>query len=195
MTILLSEQLDVALDDGLEGWFKFNVNQIGFYVINYEENDWQKITDLLKKNHEVWSPSNRANVIRDSFFLARAGYLKYSVSLELSTYLKDERHLVPWETANMVLSYISRPLENSESKFLLKKYIKPSTADVVAELGWSDENDDHLGKRTRVTVLNLACGVEYEECLNNVTELLRQWKDGKKFEKYCISVWDKSQQF
>ncbi|XP_076317960.1 uncharacterized protein LOC143229476 isoform X3 [Tachypleus tridentatus] len=173
------EQLDIALEDGIEGWFKFNVNQFGFYMINYEENDWQKIIDLLKKNHKVWSPSNRANVISDSFFLARAGYLKYSVPLELSTYLKDERHLVPWETANMVLSYISKPLENSESKFLLKKYIKSLTADVVAELGWSDENDDHLKKRTRVTVLNLACGVEDEECLNNATELLRQWKDGK----------------
>ena len=36
-------------------WVKFNVNQTGYYLVNYEKEDWDKLIGVLMTNHEVSS--------------------------------------------------------------------------------------------------------------------------------------------
>ncbi|KAK6635853.1 hypothetical protein RUM44_001107 [Polyplax serrata] len=52
-------------------WIKANVNQSGFYRVNYEEDMWMAIIDALKKNPSVFSPADRASLIDDAFTLCR----------------------------------------------------------------------------------------------------------------------------
>ena len=49
---------------------------------------------------------SRAGLVDDSFTLARAGDLSYSVALELARYLENERDYAPWALSTMAMSYL-----------------------------------------------------------------------------------------
>lgn len=63
-----SEKFEVAED---VKWIKANVNQSGFYRVNYDESMWAAIIEALHKNHSVFSPADRAGLIDDAFTLCR----------------------------------------------------------------------------------------------------------------------------
>ncbi|XP_061874076.1 leucyl-cystinyl aminopeptidase isoform X3 [Colius striatus] len=50
-------------------WIKFNVDMNGYYIVHYAE-DWKTLIYLLKKNHTMLSPKDRANLINNIFSLA-----------------------------------------------------------------------------------------------------------------------------
>jgi aminopeptidase N len=52
-------------------WFKANVNQAGFYRVNYDTETWRALVDALRANFSVFSPADRASLIDDAFTLCR----------------------------------------------------------------------------------------------------------------------------
>ena len=90
-------------------WVKFNVGQSGYYRVNYPEENWIGFGDLLfnwamenKTNPSEEPPlptADRVNLLNDAFSLASAHRLSYSIALNLTKYLVNERELAPWETA------------------------------------------------------------------------------------------------
>lgn len=59
--------------------------------VNYREENWVALTELLHEDSNVtyFSRLTRAQLLDDSFNLARAGQLDYEIPLNMSTYLKD----------------------------------------------------------------------------------------------------------
>lgn len=64
---------------------------------------------------------NRAQLIDDSFNLARAGMLDYNVALNLSTYLQAEDDYIPWYTAIECFAYVVERMRRSAEGY---NYIK-----------------------------------------------------------------------
>ena len=58
---------------------------------------------------------SRAQLIDDSFDLARTGKVAYSTALELIKYLDKERHYVPWKSALDAMKYIDVMLYDTPS--------------------------------------------------------------------------------
>ena len=56
-------------------WVIFNIQQTGFYRINYDIENWMAIKDQLLLNHKIIHNLNRAQIIDDAFQLAMAGRL------------------------------------------------------------------------------------------------------------------------
>jgi len=54
--------------------------------------------------------ADRSNLIHDSFILANANYLPYSISLNMTKYLSLEHHYVPWHVAATNLQILSEHL-------------------------------------------------------------------------------------
>jgi len=52
-------------------WIKFNVNQTGFYRVQYEGNLWNVLINVLLTNPNAFSPTDRANLIDDAFTLSK----------------------------------------------------------------------------------------------------------------------------
>lgn len=52
-------------------WIKANVNQSGFYRVMYDDTMWARIIADLRKNHTIFNPADRANLIDDAFTLSR----------------------------------------------------------------------------------------------------------------------------
>ncbi|XP_052368003.1 thyrotropin-releasing hormone-degrading ectoenzyme-like [Oncorhynchus keta] len=81
------------MDDDM--WLLGNINQTGYFRVNYDLHNWRLLIGQLMTNAEIISVGNRAGLIDDVFNLARAGYLPQNVPLQIICYLPQEREFLP----------------------------------------------------------------------------------------------------
>lgn len=67
------EQLTISSLPTKDKWVIFNVQETGYYRVNYDAENWNLIIQQLKENHESIQVINRAQIIDDVLNLARAG--------------------------------------------------------------------------------------------------------------------------
>lgn len=77
-------------------WFKLNADAAGYYIVNYDLKNWNKITEQLIQDHKVFSTLDRASIIKDTFTLAEEGLLPFTVALDATKYLKKVNGFVPF---------------------------------------------------------------------------------------------------
>ncbi|XP_063590564.1 aminopeptidase N-like [Penaeus indicus] len=87
-------------------WVIFNLQQTGYYRVNYDDHNWNLLIQQLKDDHEVIHIVNRAQIIDDAMNLARAGQLSYTIALDVFAYLGKEREHLPWMSGVSNLSYV-----------------------------------------------------------------------------------------
>lgn len=84
-----------------------NIHQAYYYRVNYDTTNWQRLIKHLNSvDFESVATTNRASLIDDAFNLARAGYIDYSIPLELSGYLVREKDYGPWLAAIKSFNFI-----------------------------------------------------------------------------------------
>ena len=54
-------------------WVVFNIQQTGYYRVNYDQENWNALIQQLNTNHRTINVINRAQIIDDALDLARAG--------------------------------------------------------------------------------------------------------------------------
>lgn len=92
-------------------WVIFNIQQVGYYRVNYDRNNWKMLIQYLKlKNLKKIHVINRAALLDDAFNLARAGYVDYSISFDLARYLTRETEYEPWVAAVNNFNFLNRIL-------------------------------------------------------------------------------------
>lgn len=52
-TIIKCIYLKVIIDIPNAEWIKLNYRQVGYYMVNYSENDWSLLSNLLENNIDV----------------------------------------------------------------------------------------------------------------------------------------------
>lgn len=170
-----SNEISVSFKDNLP---KFNVESTGFYIINYDSEDWKILTKALIENATLLTPSDRANLIADSFYLSRADLLNYTTAFNLTLYLSKEQHFVPWSITDQVLGFLKIIL-TTEYKDHFKSYIKLLTKQQFKRLKWADIGDDNT-KLLRQIIIELACFNDNKECLEEASKEFDKWKNGQK---------------
>lgn len=78
-------------------FYILNVQQAGFYRVNYDLENWKNIERALHTTPHKIHVLNRAQIIDDLFNFARAGYHKYNEIMGIVSYLKNEKHYIPWQ--------------------------------------------------------------------------------------------------
>nr|CAD7445351.1 unnamed protein product [Timema bartmani] len=156
-------------------WLIFNIQQIGFYRVNYDTTNWKLlISQLNRDQYEAIPPVNRAQLLDDAFNLARAGLLDYSTLFSLTDYLARETDYIPWYAAFNGFSYLNTRLQaSSENDYsLFKKYVLSLLDKAYNQLGFQEkESDDHVTKLNRHLILTWACKLGSESCTKTATEL------------------------
>lgn len=89
----------------------------GFYRVNYGTDNWESLIEQLAEKPAAIHVLNRAQLVDDSFNLARADKLHYSVPLRLSTYLKIEEHVLPWYPAIESYSYLLERMRRDDTEY------------------------------------------------------------------------------
>lgn len=86
---------------------------IGYYRVNYDEKNWQLITNQLLNNPSSIHTVNRAQLLDDAYNLARANLLDYKLAFNLTVYLKEDNEYLPWESFLGAFAYIGQMLAKS----------------------------------------------------------------------------------
>ncbi|XP_046398929.1 aminopeptidase N-like isoform X1 [Ischnura elegans] len=160
-------------------WILFNLNQIGFYRVNYDDRNWMLLSDYLNSNeyHNI-PPVERAMLIDDAFNLARAGYINYSVVLNLTSYLHRESDYIPLYAAhrgfNFLESVLSRSNELTNLKVHMRKIMTSYFGSRIFEV---TPVDDHVMKLSRTSLLPWACKYNKDHCISKAIKLLREWRE------------------
>ncbi|KAK2581481.1 hypothetical protein KPH14_005147 [Odynerus spinipes] len=180
-------------------WVLFNVQQIGFYRVNYDGSNWKMLVDHLRSKEFISIPSvNRAALLDDAFNLARAGYIDYSIPFDLSKYLKTESDYEPWLAAVNNFMFLDRILYSVPTVHrAFRRHVEELLLPMSELLGFTDDPTDTIRtKLQREIILSASCTVNNADCLETAKALFRSWisapneaisADLKSF-IYCIGI-------
>ncbi|CAG7629470.1 unnamed protein product [Allacma fusca] len=155
-------------------WVKFNVNQTGFYRVQYEGQGWNALINVLRSDPQSLSPTDRASLIDDAFTLCKAGIISASIPLELSQYLLKETEYVPWATALEHFRTWSKILYERAAHRLLLQFMLKLIQPVYETVGWMDTGS-HLDKLLRGDILAAAIHCENKEAVQEATNRFNNW--------------------
>ncbi|XP_051651912.1 thyrotropin-releasing hormone-degrading ectoenzyme [Manacus candei] len=164
------------------GWLLGNINQTGYFRVNYDIRNWRLLINQLTRNHEVISVSNRAGLIDDAFNLARAGYLPQNIPLEIIRYLSEEKDFLPWHAASRALYPLDKLLDRTENYNIFNEYILRQVASMYLKLGWPMNNlnkslvqASYQHEELRREVIMLACSFGNKHCHQQAATLISDW--------------------
>ncbi|KAM6428983.1 glutamyl aminopeptidase [Rhynochetos jubatus] len=155
-----------------------NPDHVGFYRVNYDSQNWARLSTLLTNNHKEFSAADRAGILDDAFSLARAGLVNYTVPLELTKYLQNETDYLPWNRAISSVTYLANMLGDDPILYpRFQEYFRYLVKPIVDQLHWNDSGS-HLQRLLRPSVLDFACSMGDRESLDNASQLFEQWLQG-----------------
>eukprot|EP00076_Gallus_gallus_P018414 XP_015138490.2 thyrotropin-releasing hormone-degrading ectoenzyme [Gallus gallus] len=163
-------------------WLLGNINQTGYFRVNYDIRNWRLLINQLTRNHEVISVSDRAGLIDDAFNLARAGYLPQNIPLEIIRYLSEEKDFLPWHAASQALYPLDKLLDRTENYNIFSEYILRQVASMYLKLGWPTNNlnkslvqASYQHEELRREVIMLACSFGNKHCHQQAATLISDW--------------------
>ncbi|XP_029177613.1 aminopeptidase N-like [Nylanderia fulva] len=105
----LLEPLKLSLPYKEDGWMIFNLQQIGYYRVNYDGENWKRIQHYLRSSRSQYNKIhvlNRAQIIDDGFHLMIAGKLKSNIFWNIIWYLQHEEDYIAWYPLFKALEYM-----------------------------------------------------------------------------------------
>ncbi|CAH0407481.1 unnamed protein product [Chilo suppressalis] len=170
--------LDVRGLDGAQ-WYIVNKQQTGYYRVNYDEANWRALTQVMTSNHSAIHVLNRAQIIDDSFNLARNGRLSYVHPLQIATYLRNELDYIPWAAANSAFNYLDVVLSGTNVYSLFQRFLLEMSAASYERLSFDvTANEEHVTAYHRNIILDINCRNGNSACVNRSMELLAQVQNG-----------------
>ncbi|XP_030623171.1 aminopeptidase N isoform X1 [Chanos chanos] len=163
-------------------WLLANLNVTGYYRVNYDLDNWNRLLDQLSKDHHVIPVINRAQIVDDAFNLARAKMIPVSLALNTIKYLSHEREYMPWETALDNLDYFYLMFDQTATYDIMQKYLKKQITPLFSYFrnltsDWMTIPAGHMDQYNQVNAIRVACSTGVESCQNLTTNWYQQWMD------------------
>ncbi|KAM9469986.1 alanyl (membrane) aminopeptidase b, tandem duplicate 1 [Clarias gariepinus] len=158
-----------------------NLNVSGYYRVNYDMGNWNRLLQKLNNTHQSIPVINRAQIIDDAFNLARAGITGTTLALDTTRYLSLEREYMPWESALDNLDYFYLMFDRSDTYGLLQDYIKQQVEPLYTyfkgiTVDFTKIPDGHMDQYNEVNALRMACGSGLAECNSMVMKWFDDWR-------------------
>ncbi|XP_012230689.2 aminopeptidase N-like [Linepithema humile] len=166
---LSPEVKELVIDDvDPEDWIIVNIQQTGFYRVNYDIINWLKIADYLdSENYTKIHVLNRAQIVNDAIYLMFSNKLDPKIFMEVTKYLRREKDYVVWYTVFRILGDTIKFFAYNEGGDLLKPHIWGLMDNIVQTVGMQDRpNDDYFTKMARNAILEGACASDHPICLH-----------------------------
>ncbi|XP_067293180.1 aminopeptidase N [Pseudorasbora parva] len=163
-------------------WVLVNLNITGYYRVNYDTENWERLLNQLTENHEVIPVINRAQIVDDAFNLARAKIIPVTLALRTTKYLFKEREYMPWQSALNNLDYFYLMFTQTDVYELLQNYTKKQVTPLFEHFkalteDWARVPTSHTDQYNQVNAIRFACSTGLDECQNLTTDWYRQWMD------------------
>lgn len=104
-----------------DSWYIGNLKRSGWYRINYDTENWNRLVAQLNQNHLLIDPIHRAQLLDDSFNLGRAEVLPQTRFLDITVYLVKEDDPIPFIPAFAGFRYMTVLVEDDPETYDLYK--------------------------------------------------------------------------
>ncbi|KAJ8335457.1 hypothetical protein SKAU_G00387990, partial [Synaphobranchus kaupii] len=156
-------------------WILANVNCTGYYRVNYDPDNWEKLLQQLKTDHQKIPTISRVQLIADAFNLARLKYVNITLALNTTKYLVNDTEFMPWETANENLLHLILMFDRSAVCGPMKAYLRMLVAPLYDHFESFTMNstipDSHTAQLNQINAVTLACAIELPKCKKMATDL------------------------
>lgn len=170
-------EIENVLNDG--DYLYLNINRTGYYRVNYDSKTWM----LLIKHFEVLPELIRAQLVDDSFQLARAEFVDYDTPLTFCLVIPKKPHdYLTWWALDTGLEYITNMIKR-EPAYESYRAVMRNVIKVPYELLGFDElpGESHEELLHRSRIVKMACEFGLDRCMNKAQILFREWL-GNKYE-------------
>ncbi|KAF5281438.1 hypothetical protein FQA39_LY17792 [Lamprigera yunnana] len=168
-------ETDANIDANI--WWILNLQQTGYYIVNYDENNWKRLTE----NVIVFPPTTRVQLISNAMDLARANMLDYDIPLKMLTNLAvqdKDISFVAHRAAFDKVSYIYNMLVNSSIYKKFEDFLYRIFDNAFTKVDFNDlPQDEYLVQRIRKLILSWACKKSGVPCTNTAQVLFRKWAE------------------
>lgn len=155
-------------------WIVFNVQQSGYYRVNYDAELWNLIIGQLNgPQYHLIHLLNRGQLIDDSFHVARSGRITFDIPLDIMNYLERETDHIVWDSAERALFLYNRWLLGSSVYDEFQDFVVKNVFAMYNKLGIDViENEPRLDRYARQIAINLACLHGLPQCLTDAAQQL-----------------------
>uniref|UniRef100_A0A8D3EG09 Aminopeptidase n=1 Tax=Scophthalmus maximus TaxID=52904 RepID=A0A8D3EG09_SCOMX len=163
-------------------WVLANVNVTGFYRVNYDLGNWERLLAQLQSEHQVIPVINRAQLVDDAFNLARARLVSTTLALRTTSYLLVETEYIPWQSALDNLHYYYLMLDRTDVYQPMQDYVKKLVTPLFLHFknvtsNWTRVPDRLTDQYNQVNAISMACSTGVTECQNLTTAWFKQWME------------------
>ncbi|XP_026110203.1 aminopeptidase N-like [Carassius auratus] len=173
-------QMDQMKTSG-DVWVLANINVTGYYRVNYDNENWQRLLTVLETSRQSIPVINRAQIIDDAFNLAKAGIIETTLALRTTLFLDSETEYMPWESALDNLDYFYLMFDRTEVYGPMQKYIGNQVKYLFEYFttltNWEDVPPGHTDQYNQVNALRVACSTGLEACTTLVKTWFQQWME------------------
>jgi hypothetical protein len=146
---------------------------LGYYRVNYDEQSWQMIINDLKNTlfYTNIPTLNRAQLLDDSFNLAKAGYLNFNTTMNLLSYLSHEVELPPLIAGFRTIEFLIEFLDEQNFYQELRDRMLEIVEKIYVNIRDSTNDLNSEEKRLlRLHVNFFACKIGVKACLDDVSK-------------------------
>jgi len=177
LVFLLDKKSDVINLTEEVQWVKVNTNMNGYYIVHYEDDDWEALIKQLKTNPYVLSDKDRANLINNIFELAGLGKVSLQRAFDLIDYLGNETYTAPITEALFQTGLIYNLLEKLGYMDLASRVVTRVSKllrSQIRQQTWTDEGPP-CARELRSVLLEFACVYGLENCSATAMTLFDDW--------------------
>ncbi|GAB2285947.1 AP-1 complex subunit mu-1-Iike, variant 2 [Dionaea muscipula] len=176
----LLETKSATIDIKESSWIKLNVDQTGFYRVNYDEHLGAKLRHAIESN--LLSATDRFGILEDSFALCMAGQQPLTSLLTLMGAFKEElEYTVLSNLVNIsykvgrIVADAAPEVINNVNRFFISLFQYP-----VEKLGWEPRQDEgHLNAMLRGELLTALVQLGHESTLNEAIRRFEAFLDDR----------------
>ena len=148
-----------------QDWFKVNPDQAGFFRVNYQAADWQRLVPAVESLE--LPASDRLGIQNDAYSLSRAGLLPVTQFLSLAKAYGNETDASVWGDLSSNMRDIEVMLAGEPSHARFQAFARGIFQPAVQRAGWDAKpGEGHLDALLRSTVLSQAGSYEDSGVLN-----------------------------
>ncbi|XP_028812988.1 aminopeptidase N-like isoform X1 [Denticeps clupeoides] len=161
-------------------WVLANLNVSGYYRVNYDLENWERLFTQLDQNHEAIPVLNRAQLIDDAFNLARAAMLNITFTLRSTKYLVREKEYIPWQSATGNLYNFMIMFDRTEVYGPMQAYLRKLVLPLFEyfrniTLNWTRQPPLHNDQYSQNIAISLACSTDVVQCKTLTLGWYREW--------------------
>lgn len=157
----------------------FNLLNYGYYRVNYDMENWNRLIDfLLLDDFTQIAVESRAQLLGDSYAVAQAGIESFDLPYRLAQYLTRElEEYVPFAMAIDIYYEIGNLFNPPPEALLLENLLVNIFYDRYISFGGiaSNANDTFGQLMYKRAIVDVSCGRDMVECVNESTQVFSQW--------------------